>query len=66
LQDEVDAGRFGATQGGSRNYVVFNDALVKVLKEYGLAGLGGAAGAGAMMNQPQPAQAGQFPQAPAY
>jgi len=49
---------------GSRNYVVFNDALVKVLKKYGLAGLGGAAGAGAMMNQPQPGQAGQFPQAP--
>jgi hypothetical protein len=53
-----------ATGDGSHNYVVFNQDLVNILKKYGLAGLGGAAGAGALMNQSQPAQAGQFPQAP--
>jgi hypothetical protein len=57
----------GSRAGGgdpTHNYVVFNDDLVNILKKYGLAGAGGAAGAAALMNQPQPAQAGQFPQAP--
>lgn len=35
---------------GSRNYVVFDDALVEILRKYGLAGL--AVGAGAMAQQP--------------
>ena len=55
-----------ASGEGSHNYVVFDPTNIDILKKYGLAGLGGAAGAGAMMNQPQSAQAGQFPQAPPY
>ena len=56
----------GPIDNRSRNYVVFNQDLVNILKKYGLAGGAGLAGAGALMNQPQPAQAGQFPQAPPY
>ena len=40
LQQKVDAYR----QGGTRNYVIFNDKLIDIVKKYGLAGLvaGGA------------------------
>jgi hypothetical protein len=47
-----DQGSRGAG-GGSHNYVVNNDALVKVLKRYGMAGMGGAAGLNALANPPR-------------
>ena len=38
-----------ASGDGSRNYVVFNDKLIDILKKYGIAGLlGGAGGVGAL------------------
>ena len=57
----LDAGSRSAGDG-SRNYVVFNDQLVDILKKYGLAGLGAGVGASTFMGgapgmAPQPAQA---------
>ena len=50
----LDAGSRGAGDG-SRNYVVFDDKLIEILRKYGLAGVAvGAAG----MSQPKPAKAG--------
>lgn len=45
--------------GGSRNYVVFDDALVEILRKYGLAGLGvlGASGLGTQDAQAEPLRA---------
>jgi hypothetical protein len=49
----LDQGSRGAGEG-SRNYVVFDDSLVEILKKYGLVGLlGGGAALGAS-GQPQP------------
>lgn len=49
----LDAGSRGAGDG-TRNYVVFDDSLVNIIKKYGLAGLlGGGAAANEMMSQPQ-------------
>lgn len=44
---------------GSRNYVVFDDALVEILRKYGLAGLGvlGASGLGTQDAQAEPLRA---------
>ena len=52
----LDAGSRSAGDG-SRNYVVFDDATIKILKKYGIAGALGLGGAQAMM-QPgeQPSQ----------
>jgi hypothetical protein len=49
----LDAGSRGAGDG-SRNYVVFDDSLIDIIRKYGIAGLmmGG-------MMQPNQAQAGQ-------
>ena len=51
----LDAGSRSAGDG-SRNYVVFDDAMIEILRKYGIAGLmmGGAG-----MMQPNQAQAGQ-------
>jgi hypothetical protein len=51
----LDAGS-RAAGSGSRNYVVFDDKTVDILKKYGLAGvgLGGASIVGALQNQGQP------------
>lgn len=57
----LDAGSRGAGKG-SRNYVVFDDKLITILKKYGLAGLA-AMGGGAML-QPGQAQAGPMPPPP--
>jgi hypothetical protein len=49
----LDAGSRAAGDG-SRNYVVFDDSLVDILRKYGIAGLlGGGTAAGAMMSEPQ-------------
>lgn len=42
-----------AAGDGSRNYVVFNDKLIEILRKYGLAGLLPAGAAAATMTQPQ-------------
>lgn len=45
---------------GSRNYVVFDDNIIEILRKYGIAGLiGGAAGVGATMLQPGQAEAAE-------
>lgn len=47
-----------AKEGGTSNYVVFDDNIINILRKYGIAGLiGGAAGAGAMTTQPGTAEA---------
>lgn len=51
----LDAGSRGAGDG-SRNYVVFDDSLIEILRKYGVAGLL-AAGGGAAAMQPSQAQA---------
>jgi hypothetical protein len=49
----LDAGSRGAGDG-TRNYVVFDDKLIEILRKYGIAGLlGGGTAAGAMMSEPQ-------------
>jgi len=54
----LDQGSRGAGAGTS-NYVVFDDNIIDILRKYGIAGLiGGAAGAGAML---QPGQAEASP-----
>ena len=52
----LDAGSRGAGDG-SRNYVVFDDALIEILRKYGIAGLGllGAGGAAYNAEQDGPA-----------
>lgn len=45
----LDQGSRGAGEG-SRNYVVFDDALVEILRKYGLAGLAALGAAGATNN----------------
>lgn len=45
----LDQGSRGAGEG-SRNYVVFDDSLVEILRKYGLAGLSMLGGAAAMGN----------------
>jgi hypothetical protein len=55
----LDAGSRGAGNG-SKNYVIFDDKTIAILKKYGLAGLGIGAGGAALMGQPQPAQASGF------
>lgn len=52
----LDAGSRGAGDG-SRNYVVFDDKLIEILRKYGL--VPGMIGAGAYGMQPTEAQAGQ-------
>lgn len=52
----LDAGSRSAGDG-SRNYVVFSPENLRILKKYGLAGLGIGAGGAALTGQPQPAQA---------
>jgi hypothetical protein len=56
----LDQGSRGAGEG-SRNYVVFHDQLVNILRKYGLAGMlgGGGAAAGYGLLAPSDAQAGQ-------
>jgi len=53
-QEQRDKG-FGAEvkDTGSRNYVVFNDKLIDIMRKYGLAGLAPLAGYGAMAGQDQ-------------
>lgn len=49
----LDQGSRGAGEG-SRNYVVFDDSMVEILKKYGLVGLlGGSAAYGSSQQQPQ-------------
>jgi hypothetical protein len=50
----LDAGSRGAGDG-TRNYVVFDDSLIDIIRKYGLAGLlgGGTATMQAMQDQPQ-------------
>ncbi|MFM2004815.1 MAG: hypothetical protein RLZZ09_470 [Pseudomonadota bacterium] len=50
----LDAGSRGAGDG-TRNYVVFDDSLIDIIRKYGLAGLlgGGTAAMQAMQDQPQ-------------
>lgn len=49
----LDQGSRGAGDG-SRNYVVFDDSMVEILKKYGLVGLlGGSAAYGSSQQQPQ-------------
>ena len=53
----LDQGSRGAGDG-SRNYVVFDDSMIEILKKYGLAGLGVGLGANAFGSlAPQQAQA---------
>lgn len=52
----LDAGSRGAGDG-SRNYVVFDENLISILRKYGL--IPGAIGAGAYGMQPNQAQAGE-------
>jgi len=52
----LDAGSRGAG-AGSRNYVVFDDKTINILKKYGIAGLGIGAGGAAVLGQDQPASA---------
>jgi hypothetical protein len=48
----LDAGSRGAGDG-SRNYVVFDDALIEILRKYGIAGLGLLGAGGAAYNSEQ-------------
>jgi len=55
----LDGNSRGAGEGSS-NYVVFNDELVKILRKYGISGLGltgGAALGGGLLGSPQDQQA---------
>ena len=52
----LDAGSRSAGDG-SRNYVVFNDKNIDIIKKYGLAGLLGLGGGGAMTTMPDDANA---------
>jgi GNAT superfamily N-acetyltransferase len=55
----LDAGSRGSGEG-SRNYVLFDDELVKILRKYGISGLGltgGAALGGGLLGSPQDQQA---------
>lgn len=50
------------TDGDATNYVIFDDALIKLLRKYGIAGLtAGAGGAAALGGSPQPAEAAAPP-----
>lgn len=51
----LDQGSRGAGEG-SRNYVVFSDDIVEILRKYGLAGLSILGGASAINNDPQSRQ----------
>lgn len=47
--DKFSLDKIGTAGDGSRNYVVFDDALIEILRKYGLLGtLGGAGAAGAI------------------
>jgi hypothetical protein len=46
----LDGGSRGAGQG-SRNYVVFDDKLIDILKKYGMGGILGAGGASQMQGE---------------
>ena len=57
-----DAGSRGAGGSGTHNYVVFDDAIIDILRKYGIAGLiGGGAAAGAMATTPGTAEAATPP-----
>jgi uncharacterized membrane-anchored protein len=53
-RDEITKVIKAAAVPATRNYVVFDDSLIDIIKKYGLAGLlGGGAAANEMMSQPQ-------------
>ena len=45
------------TDGGTSNYVVFDDQIIEILKKYGIAGLAALGGAGAVAGTGSEAQA---------